>query len=268
MNASFTVVLGNIHFLVPVGMNSYLCLSRELPSCSRVSTTMWLHHLVSNETHGKKHTWGTTQECCMLFRANPGSSTLQNSKSKTIQVRWAKYAEYFSEVRTNINEILLWIPTHVHVPMLADKQKVAFISSVQILDDTLMTYQMRWLIETRAKESQRNDDDDDDKTEFECLKCSFLWNFRHCVGLVFISEVKSKVGKSNLLVLSVEFLKNKEKKRLIQSRLKSSSVGGGVLYICFSLVEFAMHGTYCAETCMGLGTYLIQLVSYCDLKKL
>ena len=39
-----------------------------LPSCGYVSTTVWMHHMDANETHGEK----ATQECYVLFGINPG----------------------------------------------------------------------------------------------------------------------------------------------------------------------------------------------------
>ena len=39
---------------------------RFLPSCGCVSTTVWMHHLYSNETHGEKVTWELHKNvmCC------------------------------------------------------------------------------------------------------------------------------------------------------------------------------------------------------------
>ena len=44
-----------------------------------VGTTVWLYHLCSNETLGKKARRLTTQGWCMLFWTNPGCRTLQNN---------------------------------------------------------------------------------------------------------------------------------------------------------------------------------------------
>ena len=69
---------------------------RILPSCSCVSTTVWKHHLNSNEKHEEKAWWKLLQECYQHFWTDPGTSTPQNSSctdtlppiSQTIQGRW------------------------------------------------------------------------------------------------------------------------------------------------------------------------------------
>ena len=62
---------GNLISLIKwnVSSSSYDC----------VSTTIWTHHLDSNEKHVEKSFMWTSQKRCMLFWINLGSNTPQNS---------------------------------------------------------------------------------------------------------------------------------------------------------------------------------------------
>ena len=76
-----------------------------LPWCRRVSTTVLLHHLNSNKTHGRKTRYGLYKDSAS-FWISPGSSTI---KKKTVVRPLTSYLANHSrkanktaeEVRTN-----------------------------------------------------------------------------------------------------------------------------------------------------------------------
>ena len=59
-------------------------LKRGILSSSRVSTTVYLHYLNTNETLGEKSLMVTTQRCCELFWTNPVNSTLQKTPVRSL----------------------------------------------------------------------------------------------------------------------------------------------------------------------------------------
>ena len=52
-----------------------------LTSCSRIHTTIWLHHMLIK--YREKKAW-LEQKCCVVSWTNPGNNTLQNSSCMAI----------------------------------------------------------------------------------------------------------------------------------------------------------------------------------------
>ena len=84
-----------------------------LPSCSCVSTTVWLHHLDFSKIPGEKARWELHKDpiCCFeqILEAAPPPKRLYSHLppiTQTIQVRRVKYAK--SKL---ISDVLLWTPT-------------------------------------------------------------------------------------------------------------------------------------------------------------
>ena len=115
-----------------------------LPKCGHVSTTVWLHHLNFKKTLQEKDSWELHKDADVnnSREQKPTKQWLYGhlpSISQTIQARWATHAEH-SWVMFSHGFL------HMDIPVLAEPQKLTFISSVQILGTVLWTYQAWWLI--------------------------------------------------------------------------------------------------------------------------
>ena len=55
--------------------------TRILPSCNRVSITVWLHHLESNETPWEKANWELCKNAAYRFGQIMEAAPLENSSS-------------------------------------------------------------------------------------------------------------------------------------------------------------------------------------------
>ena len=106
---------------------------------------------------------GTTLVCFMQFWTNPGSSTPQNSTCTATYLPSQKPSKWVEqemrvtagEMRMNSWQTFFDEPLHMDVPMLADQQKLIYISSLLILDVFWKTCRMQWMIGTDAERKSR-----------------------------------------------------------------------------------------------------------------
>ena len=91
-----------------------------LPSCSHVSTTVWLHHSDLNEMLGDKARWELHNDSTFCFEqileAAPYYREAELSLPtilQTVQERWTRCAEQYGRKTDNlISKVLQWTPAH------------------------------------------------------------------------------------------------------------------------------------------------------------
>ena len=135
------------------------------------------------------------------------------------------------EARANSNRRL-----HMDVPVLADKQRLAYISSVQTQDAAYRTYQERWMIGMDGKRESGNavlsaglNDDDGfilvrvkgNKSPNQNKICFFKlkrkWKNKKNCGLYFLTHCKKQNKK---LFHRIRWIKRK--KKTLQNNVKIS----------------------------------------------
>ena len=108
---------------------------RFFPSCGCVNITVWMHHIDANKTHGNY----TKRLCTILNKSWKQYATKQQLYGqfaiilKTIQDRWTRHVRHCWRSK-NALVVFFYGPLHMNMPVLANQQELAYISSVQTLD--------------------------------------------------------------------------------------------------------------------------------------
>ena len=109
-----------------------------LPSSSRVSTTVWSHHLKYNEALREKARWELHTDAACYFEQNPGSSSQQSRNCTATYLPSHKPSKYdkqdildtTGEVMGHSEVTFSHQLLHMNISVLADQQRLTFIKSV------------------------------------------------------------------------------------------------------------------------------------------
>ena len=90
-----------------------------------------------------------------ILEATPHETTavqLLTSHFKNIKVRWTKHARHYWRIKEElITDVVLWILTHGHMPVLVDLQEPIYISAVLSIDVVWKTCWGQWMIDRWIK---------------------------------------------------------------------------------------------------------------------
>ena len=169
------------------------------PSCSYVPTTVWLHHLGTNEMHGKKAWWELHKDAACCFEqileasplktaaVQPLTSHLANHISKMSKTCWHKTHKWCSM------DYYMW--THQCWPT---SKNLYWAALWRILGVVLRIFQEWWLIgmtgKWESKESMLwlwlNDNNNDDDWIHLCIHLRVQY-VAYCF-LIFFNRKKKK----------------------------------------------------------------------------
>ena len=106
---------------------------RFLPSCGNVSTIVWMHHLNANEIHEEKARRKLYKNAIWCFETAPS----RNGSCKATYLSSHKLSKSDKQdILGTADEAETNCCGHLprHMPVLADNQRLTYISSIRTLD--------------------------------------------------------------------------------------------------------------------------------------
>ena len=143
------VIVSKLHRVITFLVIKYDYKPGLLVRCGCVNTTLLMHPIDANKTHGKN----ATQECYEFFWTNPESNIPPNISCMATYLLSLKLFKLHKDMRVTsrearTNSLMTFFSRllHMDVPVLANQQKLIYIRFVWTLNTVWKICRERWMI--------------------------------------------------------------------------------------------------------------------------